>query len=149
LEGGIFQDIYVGAFFLQEKGIIKRMKGDLEGALSDLTAAIARLVSHTVRSKRPSGYPGRSRLLYNCWKHRGYVQFLMGDLKGAAHDGKMALDFPDSRSTFERYNQYHFRSVWNTYYLGNTFSLGNTLIEYMHFNLHGTYQLKAITGRST
>jgi hypothetical protein len=72
LEHGNYGNPELDGFVLQEKGIIKRMKGDLEGALCDLTAAMESL------SRIEEG----PKLLYDCWKHRGYVKFLMGDLEG-------------------------------------------------------------------
>ncbi|CAM6126393.1 unnamed protein product [Calypogeia fissa] len=69
-------------FVLQERGIVRRMMGDLSGALKDLTAALE--VFHEADDGR--------QYLYDCWKHRGFVKFSLGDLDGARNDRAMALD---------------------------------------------------------
>ncbi|CAM6087027.1 unnamed protein product [Calypogeia fissa] len=98
------------SFLLQERGIIRRFMGDLQGALEDLTAALE------VCSDVDAG----QRYLYDCWKHRGFVNFLLGDLDGAKNDGDTALALlPEYR------HDEVFRSP----------SLGETSVMYMHFRL--------------
>ncbi|CAM6129718.1 unnamed protein product [Calypogeia fissa] len=61
-------------FYLQEKGILKRFAGDLQGALEDLTAAL---------KVNPEDY--------ECLKHRAYVKHLLKDEHGARLDAQRCL----------------------------------------------------------
>ncbi len=59
---------------LQERGVVKEMMGDYEGAIEDLTKAL-------------KGYGG---LDYECLKHRAYAHFKLGLEIEAHHDAEMA-----------------------------------------------------------
>ncbi|CAM6081491.1 unnamed protein product [Calypogeia fissa] len=48
--------------FLQQRGILKQLVGDLDRALEDLTAALE--IDHDD---------------YECRRHRGYVNYVLGD----------------------------------------------------------------------
>ncbi|CAM6123361.1 unnamed protein product [Calypogeia fissa] len=61
-------------WYLQEKGILKRLAGDLQGALEDLTAAL---------NIDPEDY--------ECLKHRAYVKHLLKDEHGARLDAERCL----------------------------------------------------------
>ncbi|CAM6103602.1 unnamed protein product [Calypogeia fissa] len=62
------------AFYLQERGILKRLTNDLEGALEDLTAALEIIPKD-----------------YECLKHSAYVKYLLEDEDGARVDAEQAL----------------------------------------------------------
>jgi len=68
-------------FTLQERGVVKEMMGDYEGAIEDLTEAL----------KCASGPD------YECLKHRAYARFKLGLEIEAHQDAKMAnqLGVPD------------------------------------------------------
>jgi tetratricopeptide (TPR) repeat protein len=61
-------------FTLQERGVVKEMMGDYEGAIEDLTKAL-------------KGYGG---LDYECLKHRAYAHFKLGLEIEAHQDAEMA-----------------------------------------------------------
>jgi tetratricopeptide (TPR) repeat protein len=61
-------------FFLQERGILQRLAGNLDEALKDLSAAL--------------DLDGDD---YECYKHRGYVKYLKGDSEGARLDAEKCL----------------------------------------------------------
>ncbi|CAM6126395.1 unnamed protein product [Calypogeia fissa] len=65
---------YDRGYFLLERGILKRMVGDVNGALEDLTVELKYDWNDYERSK-----------------HRGYVKFLLGDTDGARKDAKRCL----------------------------------------------------------
>ncbi|CAM6098772.1 unnamed protein product [Calypogeia fissa] len=73
---GVIQDPSSGDqfFYLQERGILKRFGGDLQGALEDLT---------TVLKDKPEDY--------ECLKHRAYVKYLLQDEHGARLDAQQCL----------------------------------------------------------
>jgi tetratricopeptide (TPR) repeat protein len=66
---------YERSLFLQERGILQRLTGNLTEALNDLTAALKILEDD-----------------YNCFKQRGYVKYLLGDLEGARRDAERCLE---------------------------------------------------------
>jgi len=68
-------------FTLQERGVVKEMMGDYEGAIEDLTEAL----------KCESGP------CYECLKHRAYAHFKLGLEIEARQDAEMAnqLGVPD------------------------------------------------------
>jgi tetratricopeptide (TPR) repeat protein len=68
-------------FTLQERGMVKEMMGDYEGAIEDLTEAL-----------RCKGGPD-----YKCLKHRAYARFKLGLEIEAHQDAEMAnqLGVPD------------------------------------------------------
>ncbi len=68
-------------FTLQERGVVKEMMGDYEGAIEDLTEAL-----------RCKGGPD-----YECLKHRAYARFKLGLEIEAHQDAEMAnqLGVPD------------------------------------------------------
>jgi tetratricopeptide (TPR) repeat protein len=68
-------------FTLQERGVVKEMMGDYEGAIEDLTEAL-----------RCKGGPD-----YECLKHRAYACFKLGLEIEADQDAEMAnqLRVPD------------------------------------------------------
>jgi tetratricopeptide (TPR) repeat protein len=68
------------AYDLQESGVLRRMMGDLPGALADLNRSL---------EDGPDDY--------EVLKHRGYVRFLMKDETGAHLDAQMALKLKPSR----------------------------------------------------
>jgi tetratricopeptide (TPR) repeat protein len=123
LEVCSFGNPELDGFVLQEKGIIKQRKGDLEGALCDLTTALGLL------SKDECG----SSVLYDCWKHIGYVKFLMGDYISAEEHGDMALKFQLDYLDNDGY------AIAFTIRYG---SLGNGLVEYMHFRLETSQAMR-------
>jgi tetratricopeptide (TPR) repeat protein len=69
------------AFTLQERGVVKEMMGDYEGAVEDLTEAL-----------KCGGGPD-----YECLKHRAYARFKLGLEIEARQDAEMAnqLGVPD------------------------------------------------------
>ncbi|CAM6121861.1 unnamed protein product [Calypogeia fissa] len=93
-------------FVLQERGIVRRIMGDLQGALGDLTAALE--VFSEADDER--------RYLYDCWKHRGYVNFLSGDLDGARKD-------------IDLMREYEYDNVFRSP------SLGEQSVMYLNFRL--------------
>jgi tetratricopeptide (TPR) repeat protein len=66
---------------LQERGVVKEMMGDYEGAIEDLTDALSL-----------KGGPD-----YECLKHQAYARFKLGLEKEAHQDAEMAnqLSVPD------------------------------------------------------
>jgi tetratricopeptide (TPR) repeat protein len=71
----------ISSFTLQERGVVKEMMGDYEGAIEDLTKALSL-----------EGGPD-----YECLKHRAYAHFKLGLEIEAHQDAEMAnqLGVPD------------------------------------------------------
>jgi hypothetical protein len=71
---------YARTFFLQESGVLQRLAGNLKGALEDLEVSMELLGDD-----------------YDCFKHRAYVKYLLGDLEGARLDARRCLqmELPD------------------------------------------------------
>ncbi|CAM6103770.1 unnamed protein product [Calypogeia fissa] len=76
---------YYRVFFLQERGILKRLAKELQGAFEDLTAALE--IDHNN---------------YECLRHRGDVRYLIGDLHGAQDDTQQCL----AMSFEQQYSKY-------------------------------------------
>ncbi|CAM6086440.1 unnamed protein product [Calypogeia fissa] len=111
---------HVTVFFLQERGILKRLAGDLRGSLEDHSAALE------IYGRADSSESEELKYCaYNCLKHRGFVKSLVGDMDGAQKDGMMAVKliscdgcYPSERLILP--------------------NLGEELLTYMHFKLHRT-----------
>ncbi|CAM6103620.1 unnamed protein product [Calypogeia fissa] len=108
---GLLLRPWLQGFMLQETGVIKRMNGDLTGALKNLTAALDIF----------SEGDDLRCYAYHCWKHRGFVNFLRDKFDEARKDGEMALSL---RSQYRRYPA-DFRGE----------KLGEKPVEYMEFTL--------------
>ncbi|KAG6547333.1 hypothetical protein Mapa_011270 [Marchantia paleacea] len=94
------------SFCYQERGVVKRIKGDYEGSLSDFDIG---------NSREP--------LDYDLLKHRGYTKFLLGDETGAKADAERALLVMDA-SVFSPYyatNRHFVLGYWSVEYLGYHF----------------------------
>ncbi|KAG6547331.1 hypothetical protein Mapa_011268 [Marchantia paleacea] len=93
-------------FYYQERGVVKRIKGDYEGSLSDF-------------DKSNSLGP----LDYEVLKQRGYTKFLLGDETGAKADAEQALLVMDA-------------SVFSPYYVTlRHMALGFSPVEYLGYHL--------------
>ncbi|CAM6108723.1 unnamed protein product [Calypogeia fissa] len=104
---------WLQGFVLQEKGIIKRKMGNFAGVLRDLTASL--VIFSEANDLRCYAY--------NCWRHRGFVNFLLGNFDEANRDGEMALMF------LPEYCRYP------SDFKGE--KLGEESVTYMHFTLKG------------
>ncbi|CAM6119078.1 unnamed protein product [Calypogeia fissa] len=109
---------WLRGFVLQEKGIIKCKMGDLAGALEDLTAALGFF----------SEADDLQRYDYSSWKHRGFVNFMLGKYNEAQTDGEMALKLLPQYCGYPEDGEK----------LGH--KLGDELVSYMHFTLNGREQ---------
>ncbi|CAM6125629.1 unnamed protein product [Calypogeia fissa] len=76
---------------LAELGVLKRLSGDLQGALEDFNASARASADLSLDRKGCDVF--RSQVL----KHRGYVKFLMDDKTGAKEDAECAKNLLEPR----------------------------------------------------
>ncbi|CAM6129719.1 unnamed protein product [Calypogeia fissa] len=81
LTSGLVRPTWLQGLLLQLRGMSKLQEGDLTGALNDLTSALE-IFSEAANLRSYA---------YQCWKDRGWVNFLLGNFEEAQKDCEMVL----------------------------------------------------------
>lgn len=88
-----------GNHLLIQRGIVKRMAKDFQGALNDFNVALDCLTTEGWETH------------YTILKHRGYVKYLMGDEAGAREDAE-AAQLNSKLIQSQMFYQENFRVLW-------------------------------------